>query len=517
MQPPPGPTSPAPDTPMTDDGQHQPSAKKVRTYKRSFADTVASQATFTFDEDQTSDEYDWAFEEPDIESDSELEMHDESDGRPRVHISKALRQELCQEWSLALIIKYLGKNISFHVLQHRLPGLWGLQGRLHLIDIGYGCFVARFDNKKDYLHVLLDGPWKMFDNYLVAQRWVPEYKPKTAKLAKMAVWVRLPDLHIEYFRDDIIKSILSNIGKPLKLDRTTIARERGRFARAAVEVDLDKPLVSEILIRNSVQQVEYEGLHVVCFGCGIVGHREQDCPHAQTKPAETACPVDNTSPEAATEGNQQQQTTAPTPVTATLKPRYGTWMLVTRKPKLTNQTNQKKNQQQHKQSVSSSGKNGNRFQSLAGMVEQIVNPRISNSKGKQPAEPRSGNTRKFPPSSNSTRSSTPYVPATAATTVPSARPIPSQNGQGRGGNQSARRGKGRGSSRGGLLSAGESSATGVWRGAFNDTGVFQFGGQSASYRNLTTAAVPPTEAMPSFCPTPGEGGNQTSLPADVSP
>lgn len=140
------------------------------------------------------------------------------------------------------------------------------------MDIGYGCFVIRFENRKDYLHVLLDGPWKIFDNYLVVHWWEPEFKPKTTKLLKIVVWVGLPDLYVEYFRDDIVKSILENVGKPLKLDRTTAAQKRGRFARAAVEVDLDKPLVTEILVRNDVQYVEYEGLHVVCFGCGMVGH-----------------------------------------------------------------------------------------------------------------------------------------------------------------------------------------------------------------------------------------------------
>nr|GLL26571.1 hypothetical protein Itr_chr05CG05690 [Ipomoea trifida] len=83
-----------------------------------------------------------------------------------------------------------------------------------------------------------------------------------------------------------------------------------------------------------------------------------------------------------------------------------------------------------KKSGSSSGKNGSRFQSLAGMVEQNENPRTSNSKGKQPAEPRSGNTRKFPPSSNPTRSSIPHAPATVATTVPLFAPIHPKMGKG---------------------------------------------------------------------------------------
>lgn len=161
---------------------------------------------------------------------------------------------------MALIIKYLGKSINFNVLNQRLPNIWSLQGKMNLIDIGYSCFVTRFDNKNDYLHALLDGPWKIFDNYLVIQRWESEYRPRTARLTKMAVWVRLPNIPMENFRDDITRSILENIGKPLKLDRTTVVVSKGRFARAVVEVGLNKPLAFEVWVRNTVQAIEYEGL-----------------------------------------------------------------------------------------------------------------------------------------------------------------------------------------------------------------------------------------------------------------
>lgn len=44
----------------------------------------------------------------------------------------------------------------------------------------------------------------------------------------------------------MLKLILESVGKPLKLDKTTVVVERGKFARAAVEIDVNKPLVSMI-------------------------------------------------------------------------------------------------------------------------------------------------------------------------------------------------------------------------------------------------------------------------------
>ncbi|XP_031106258.1 uncharacterized protein LOC116010904 [Ipomoea triloba] len=214
-----------------------------------------------------------------------------------------------------------------------------------LIDIGYGCFVARFDNKLDYLHALHDGPWKIFDNYIVAQRWEPAFRPRTTRFSKMAVWVRLPELPMEYFRDDTIRAILENVGKPLKLDRTTTVAAKGRFARAAVEIDMNKPLVSEVWVDNDVQVVEYEGLHVVCFKCGVLGHREQSCPELRQSETEVLNKAQNNdqplhSPtedrdingaKDVGDGNSDQTMPSTHTPPAQIKIRYGAWILVTRK------------------------------------------------------------------------------------------------------------------------------------------------------------------------------------------
>lgn len=336
-QPPPGSGGHPPDERMEEGDPQAPSAKKIRSSKRSFADAVVSLNISSGEDTSRVDANEWAFEDPDVEFDSEEDERDLNDGRPRVTFSKELRKELCSAWKMALILKYLGKSIHFNALNQRLPTLWNLQGKMTLIDIGHGCFIARLDSKNDYLHALLDGPWKLFDNYLVVQRWVPEFRPRTTKLHKMAVWVRLPDLPMEYFRDDTIRSILENVGKPLKLDRTTTVAAKGQFARAAVEVDLNKPLVSEVWVMNSVQMVEYEGLHVVCFNCGVVGHREQSCPSLKPVEIEHANMDLNETPTPENENNHPVDTAMPTTATAPDKPRYGSWMLVTRKEKSTSQ------------------------------------------------------------------------------------------------------------------------------------------------------------------------------------
>ncbi|XP_019185063.1 PREDICTED: uncharacterized protein LOC109180033 [Ipomoea nil] len=193
----------------------------------------------------------------------------------------------------------------------------------------------------------------------------------------MAVWVRLPRLAAEYFRDDVIKSILEGVGKPLQLDRTTAAVVKGRYARAVVEVDLDKPLVMEIWVEDQLQIVEYESLHVVCFGCGMIGHREQSCPLSKEKNVNVNEMDLNETPVAEEDGESQQMnandvppkqhpstTPAHSPTIPVRVSRHGPWMLVTNKKA---DKQHAKNNRQNKQHNRQNRVSGNQFELLANL------------------------------------------------------------------------------------------------------------------------------------------------------
>lgn len=55
---------------------------------------------------------------------------------------------------------------------------------------------------------------------------------------------------------------------------------RGQFARLAVQVNLNEPLVSKIRIAHRIHQVECESLPSICFNCGRFGHMKEVCPYA---------------------------------------------------------------------------------------------------------------------------------------------------------------------------------------------------------------------------------------------
>ena len=69
------------------------------------------------------------------------------------------------------------------------------------------------------------------------------------------------------------------IGPVLRIYSHTASREKGRFARLYVQVNLDKPLVRKLYLGKPAQNVLYEGINTLCFSCGRIGHKIETCPY----------------------------------------------------------------------------------------------------------------------------------------------------------------------------------------------------------------------------------------------
>ncbi|PPD87757.1 hypothetical protein GOBAR_DD15301 [Gossypium barbadense] len=91
-------------------------------------------------------------------------------------------------------------------------------------------------------------------------------------------WIQMPDLPGYLYNKKILEEIGGLIGKVTKLNINTDNGLRGWFARMAIFVNLDKLLISKILINGNLQRIEYEFLSSICFSCGRYGHVKELCP-----------------------------------------------------------------------------------------------------------------------------------------------------------------------------------------------------------------------------------------------
>ncbi|CAJ2637226.1 unnamed protein product, partial [Trifolium pratense] len=125
--------------------------------------------------------------------------------------------------------------------------------------------------------IITNGPWMLFDHYLAVARWTPDFASPHAKVEKTLVWIRFPGLNLLYYDESVLLGLASVVGTPVKVDTNTLSVERGRFARICVEIDLTLPVVGKVNVNGHWYNVQYEGLHIICGGCGCYGHHTRDC------------------------------------------------------------------------------------------------------------------------------------------------------------------------------------------------------------------------------------------------
>lgn len=63
------------------------------------------------------------------------------------------------------------------------------------------------------------------------------------------------------------------------------SKARGRYARLCVQIDISKPLVTTVRMGDRHQIVIYEGINSLCFSCGRIGHRKENCYYTIQRPS----------------------------------------------------------------------------------------------------------------------------------------------------------------------------------------------------------------------------------------
>lgn len=249
------------------------------------------------------------------------------DGVPVVTFSDSVHQFIARSMARTAIVKLIGRKLSYSSMVNRLKILWQTTHSFQVVDLENDYYSVKFVREEDYQNALSGGPWTIFGHYLTVHPWSPTCSTTQQQPTGLLVWVRLPGLPEGLYSRNLLNYIGSVIGTVAKIDGTTDSKTRGQFARLAVFIDTNKPLVSRIMIDGRIQRMEYECLPLVCFGCGRFGHSRESCSYVNTPKNLSEEPISETIGEP--KGSNKKQEDDP----------FGPWMLVDRrKPRSSRKT-----------------------------------------------------------------------------------------------------------------------------------------------------------------------------------
>lgn len=145
-----------------------------------------------------------------------------------------------------------------------------------------GFFIVHFISQEDYQTVFNDGPWFWGRAGLFINPWFPEFDPNIMVVTKMPVWVRLPNLPLQFCHNAVLTDIGNNLGKFIKPDHSRFGQSLFSYTRICIEADLSKGLPDKIILKHGIQKyiqtLDYENTAFRCRICHQTGHLQESCP-----------------------------------------------------------------------------------------------------------------------------------------------------------------------------------------------------------------------------------------------
>nr|XP_009790993.1 PREDICTED: uncharacterized protein LOC104238354 [Nicotiana sylvestris] len=192
----------------------------------------------------------------DNQSISELDKGKHIEGS--IPLSQEDKERLHLPWRYSVIIKIFKRKMSHHMLRSKLNDLWKPSDQLILIDLGWDFYIVKFSLEESMVRALHLGPWFISGNFLFVRKWEPKFVPQEATLTSTAIWIRLPQLPTEFCDKDILEKVGRKLGKLLKIDQCTSSTLRERYARICIQVPLETPVETIVIIGDHKQAVIYE-------------------------------------------------------------------------------------------------------------------------------------------------------------------------------------------------------------------------------------------------------------------
>ncbi|XP_044507210.1 uncharacterized protein LOC123226746 [Mangifera indica] len=220
------------------------------------------------------------------ESCTKLEYYEPKgrDAKGRVCVAPPLEiaEEGAAKWRTCAVGFFLGKRPPFLTVKRTLEKIWASYGLREVMTSGQGVFILKFQDMDGVSRAVEVGQITIGGQPFIVRKWTTNLPMMINDVKKVAIWVRLYGIPLEFWSPKGLSYIASAIGNPLYMDAVTEGGTRLEFARICIEIKVDAECPETINLtlpngENLVINVEYSWKPLKCNGCQCFGHSTANC------------------------------------------------------------------------------------------------------------------------------------------------------------------------------------------------------------------------------------------------
>ena len=130
-----------------------------------------------------------------------------------IEITNEGRMEEIERCNLSLIGKFLTcKAFNKMAAKNTIRRAWGLENKLHILEVGPNLFQFKFNNEFDLSRILRGGPWTFDNQLLMLKRWQKGMTAANIKWDTTSIWVQIWEAPFDMISSVVAIRIGSRLG-----------------------------------------------------------------------------------------------------------------------------------------------------------------------------------------------------------------------------------------------------------------------------------------------------------------
>ncbi|XP_070040145.1 uncharacterized protein [Nicotiana tomentosiformis] len=156
-----------------------------------------------------------------------------------------------------------GNTPSIGVIKRFIANQWVNVQKPKVLFHNDGYFIILLSNNEEREKMILNSPYTINSRPIIIRQWSENFDFNEEVLKTIPLWVKFPNLPLNYWSKQAPSKIRSGLGKPLYTNACTTIAERVSYVKVLIEMDVTRPLPEKVKLydpRGKVieQMVQYD-------------------------------------------------------------------------------------------------------------------------------------------------------------------------------------------------------------------------------------------------------------------